>query len=581
MASDAITTFNQAVLSLTSFPVRKAGSLSGDPEQPSLGVTGHEASTNSIHAGDQTKSLATQFNYTTPSNSSPHGIDKKVISTTVSPPADQHPSRGFFARPQSSGDGAATGFIFGRAKPTTMNMSRQFGQASRILAKEASTNKATVDVETTMDTAPEKMIETHTGVTPNVLPHCPPLTEKTATVTSQSPTHQAQSVGPSRHSSEPPLKARDATSPLTKVTETVIDIDTYVSPPRHQAEVNKLPVHTTDQEPALFDPSSFKELAKPSTPRQLHRPVSRPNPSIPKEPRLPARARSKVKKSRCKALPKSSDIAGPLEICGTKSSPTQEELMNILLLRYKHDKQLRDQERAAHATDIQDLKDISDVLWQQLQAERMRGQQLDQEILDYEAKMPAWGTKVKKLSDFVQGLTNDHHGLRDKAKEIQQTQDDLRHEKTLLDAELDNINRNLEAKTDWTKNTVAEAKIDLRLLFQQSQHQQTQLRDSARLLDGEHERNELYAAEIAKLTTSHNQMTQCIVAQGNMHIDRLTALSAKLDEIQINSPSDSHEELKVIVQQCLGAVEGLRSPADIKIEDMQQLDTSVRGYADR
>jgi len=579
MASDPITTFNQAVKSLTSFPVRKTGSLPGDPEQPSLGVTGHEASTNSIHAGDQTKSLATQMNHTTPSNGSPHGIDKKVISTTVSPPADQQPSRGFFARPQSSGDGAATGFIFGRAKPTTMNMSRQFGQASRIPTCEASTDKAAIDVETIMVTAPEKMFETHTEVTPNVQPHYPPLIDKTVTVTSQSPTHQAQSVRPSRHSSEPPLKARDATSPLTKVTETVID--PYVSPSRHQSEDNKLPVHTTDREPALFDPSSFKELAKPPTPRQLHRPVSGTYPSTPKEPRLPDQARSKVTKSRRNALPKPSDIPGPLGICGTKSSPTQEELMNVLLLRYKHDKQLRDQERAAHATDVQDLKDISDVLWQQLQAERARGQQLDKEVLDYEAKMPAWGAKVKKLSDFVRGLTNDHHGLRDKAKEIQQTQIDLRHEKILLDAELDNINQNLDATTDWTKNTVAEAKADLRLLFQQSQHQQTQLRDNARLLDSERERSELYAAEIGKLTTSHNQMTQCIVAQGNMHVDGLTALSAKLDEMQINNPSDSHEELKGIVQQCLGTVEGLRSPADIKIEDLQQLDTSVRGYADR
>ena len=567
---------------MTSFRV---GSLPGDPEKRSPGVIVHEASTNSINAGDQTKSLATQSNHLTPSDGSPRGIDSNVLPNTVNPLADQQPSRAFFARPHSSGDNVAVGFTFGKAKPTTMNMSRQFGQASRIPTGEASTVEAAVDIGTAMDASPEQMGRTHTGVTPNVQPHCPPLTNKPAAVTSQSPTYQArssadraQSVGPSRHPSEPPLKARDATTPLTKVTETLID--PCVSPSRHQSEVKKSLVHTTREEPAQLDTPSLKKLAEPSSPRLLHRPITRSNPSIPKEHRLPAQARSKVTKSRRKAFPKPSNNPGPPEMYRTTSAPTQEELMNVLLLRYKHDKQLRDEERAAHAIDIQDLKDISDVLWQQLQAERARRQQLDKEVLDYEAKLPAWGAKVKKLSDFVRGLTNDHHGLRDKAKEMQQTQNDLRQEKMQLNAELDNVNQNLVATTDWNKNTVAEAKADLRLLFQQSENQQAQLRDNARLLDSERERNELYAAEIGKLTTSHIQLTKCIATQNSIHVDRFTALSAKLDEILINDPSESHEELKGMMQHCLGTLEGLQSPANIKIEDLQHLNTSVRDYTD-
>lgn len=578
MALDPSTALNQAVKSFTSFPVRKAGSLPDETEKPGLGEFVLGASTNSSNTSDQTKVPTTQSDHTTPSNSSPHNIDKNFISTTVSPPTSQQPSRKFLSRPHSSGGGVAAGFAFGRAKPATMNMSRQFGQASKIPTAQASTDEAAIDAETSMEKSPEKMIRTHSEVTSNLQPHCSPLTDKIA-VTAQSPTHQAQSIGDSRHSSEPPLDATDANSPLTKITETLID--PYVSPSRHQLEANKLPVQTIGEENVLLDMSSSKELAKSSSPRQLRRPTTISNPSTPKEPRLPAQARSKVTKSRRKALPKASNNPRPPESRRTPSTPTQEELMNVLLLRYKHDKQLRDEERAAHATDVQDLKDISDVLWQQLQAERTRGQQLDQEILHYEAKMPAWGAKVKKLSDFVRGLTNDHHGLRDKAKEIQQTQNDLQNEKTLLNAELDNINQNLDATTDWTKNTVAEAKADLRLLFQQSENQQIQLRDNARLLDSERERNELYAAEIGKLTTSHNQLTQCIAVQDSMHANRLAALSAKLDDIQINDSSDSHEELKGMVQQCLGTVQGLRSTADVNGEDLQHLDMSVRDYTDK
>lgn len=573
MASDLTATCNQAVKSMTSFRVRP---LPGKPEKPSLGVIGHEASTTLANASDQTESLATQSNHLTPSDDSPRGIDDKVPSNTVSPSAGQQPSRVFFARPHSSGDNAAAGFVFGKAKPATINMSRQFGQASKLPACEASTYEAAEDIRTAMDASSEQMVIAYTGVTPKVQPHCPPLTDRPSAVASSSPSHQAQPVRPS---SEPPPQARHQTSSPTKVTETLIDA--YLSPSRLPSEANNLPVLTTSEEPAILDIPSCKELAKTSSPHRSHPHVTRSNPSTPTESRLPAQARSRVTKSRRKALPKSSDYPGPPQVCRTQSTLTQEELMNVLMLRYKHDKQLRDEERAAHASDVQDLKDISDVLWQQLQAERTRGQQLNKEILHYEARLPAWGAKVKKLSDFVRGLTNDHHGLRDKAKEIQQTQNELRHEKMLLTADLDNVNKDLTAVTEWNKSTVAEAKADLRLLLQQSENQQVQLRDNARSLDNERERNGLYAAEIGKLTTSHNQLTQCIAARDSIHVDRLTALSAKLDDIQITDSSDSHEELKGMVQQCLGTVEGLRSTADMNGQDLQHIDITVRDHTDK
>lgn len=573
MASDLTATCNQAVKSFTSFRV---GPIPVKPEQPSLGVIGHEASTTSANAGDQTGSLATQSNHLTPSDGSPRGIDNNVSSNTVSPPAGQQPSRVFFARPHSSGGNAAAGFVFGKAKPATINMSRQFGQASRLPTGEASTNEAAVDVGTAMDTSSEQMVRAHAVVNPNIQPHCPPLTDRTSAVVSSSPTHQAQFVRPS---TEPLTQARHQTSSPTKVTETLIDA--YLSPSRHPSEAINLPVQTTSEEPTILDLPSCKELAKTSSPHRSRPYVTRSNPSTPTEPRLPAQARSKVTKSRRKALPKSSDCPGPPQMCRTQPTLTQEEIMNVLMLRYKHDKQLRDEERAAHASDVQDLKDISDVLWQQLQAERTRGQQLNKEILHYEAKLPAWGAKVKKLSDFVRGLTNDHHGLRDKAKEIQQTQNELRNEKKLLNADLDNVNKDLNAATEWSKSTVAEAKTDLRLLLQQSENQQAQLRDNVRLLDNERENNGLYAAEIGKLTTSHNQLTQCIAARDSIHVDRLTALATKLDNIQINDHSDSHEELKGMVQQCLSTMEGLRSTADINGQDLQHLDITVRDYTDK
>ena len=64
------------------------------------------------------------------------------------------------------------------------------------------------------------------------------------------------------------------------------------------------------------------------------------------------------------------------------------------------------------------------------------------------------------------------------------------------------------------------------------------------MLDSERKRNQLYAVEIGKLTTSHDQVAQSLLAQNNLFMNQLTTLFSKLDSLQKDKTPDSFEELK-------------------------------------
>ena len=80
-------------------------------------------------------------------------------------------------------------------------------------------------------------------------------------------------------------------------------------------------------------------------------------------------------KFRRKTGAQTSNNESPPKILGAEAIPSQEDLMNVLVLRCRHEKQVRDPERAIHTTEVQNLKDISDLLYHQLQDERSKTQQ--------------------------------------------------------------------------------------------------------------------------------------------------------------------------------------------------------------
>ena len=566
---------NQAVFALTNFPPKQPGSFLGKTEEPALIVPSHGVSMDPKYGTDQTPAVSPLSHPTELSTDLLHGIVPELVSTNVLPSAGQQTSKLFLIRPQSSDGSFATGFAFGKAKPAVINMNRKLGQASSFPIAEASDPEVAASTETAINAAQVKVNRTKAGPATVAEPPRSPVVASDITASgSQTQTQRARSTELSPHVSKTPTITNYAASPPMKITDTATPQD--IGSMKYQPVFPEASVHTASQEP-----TPLEKLTPSLAPHQMQPPVSRSKAFKPKEHPLPFRAQSKVMKSRRKESKRSaSNTRAPPAMSTAKSLPTQEDLMDVLLSRYRHDKKARDQERSAHATEIQDLKDISNSLWEQLQEERARGQLQEEEISGYQAKLPRWNAKVKRLSDFIQGLANDHHGLRDKAKEIQEDQAKLLDAKMQLNTDMDDINQRLDDTVIRTKDALSDAKHDMQLLSQKSQNQEAQLRDNALLLNIERERNHLNLTEMGKLSTSHKQLAQSLAAQWNMYMEKLSTLSSKLETQKAEHP-ESLEELKEMMHQCSSAIEDLRNTATAEIEDLPQLDISLRGYADR
>lgn len=341
------------------------------------------------------------------------------------------------------------------------------------------------------------------------------------------------------------------------------------------------PIPDIVREPVAGMIIPLRKVTEAHNSRPMQRPISQPKPTTPEATRLLVHAKAKVMKPRRKrSRPSASNDPVPLDIHSTHNLPTQEDLMSVLLSRYKHDKQRRDQERVAHATEVQDLKDITDLLWEQLQEERAKGQLLGEEMSTYKAKLPLWDAKVTKFRDFIQGLANDHNGLRDRAKEIQSDQAQLQMAKTQIDADLQNINHSLGDTTSKTKDVLARARVDMQCFLQESQNTDAKLRDSNRMLDKEREKNHLYVAEIRKLTTKHDNIAQLLAAQGNLHTQKLDEIFDSVCRAQDNGKLESLDDIQGTVHQCLDIVKSLPDTG-IKAEDLQPLEAAVATSTDR
>lgn len=378
--------------------------------------------------------------------------------------------------------------------------------------------------------------------------------------------------------------------PSTKEKDTVMIEDNNAS--HEQSVTERDPAASINQEHTRPNFSSPRKVPGSPDPRSMQRPVNQSKLPITPAARLPTptREQSKVSKPRRKTTQPSTrtNLAASAQASVTSapvsetSMPTQEDLLDVLVARYKHDKQVRNQERMNHATVVQDLRDISDNLWEQLQAERSRGQELGDSLSRYEAKMPAWNTKIKKLSDYVHGLTNDHYSLRDKAKEIQEDQAELQHAKTQINTDLDNINQSLSDSALRSSDALNQAKLDMHLLLQQSQNQEAQLHDNARLLASERETNRSHSTTLAQLISSHNNLTENLTEHQEVQSAKLSTLLEKLTQAPVEEKQDPVEELKAFIQQCLTTTLGaFHNVGTVKAEDVQRLDARLENYAGR
>ena len=105
------------------------------------------------------------------------------------------------------------------------------------------------------------------------------------------------------------------------------------------------------------------------------------------------------------------------------------------------------------------------------------------------AAKPGWETKLKKLSEYVKGLTNDHNRLRDDARNIREQSSSILKEKKCLHNALQEVSQMATEQGSMSRKLVIEARRDLEMLERKVQDQQSDIHNKQELLVAERERN--------------------------------------------------------------------------------------------
>ena len=359
----------------------------------------------------------------------------------------------------------------------------------------------------------------------------------------------------------------------------------------------KCPLPTTDamaldETSNKFQSRSISILTEPFTPKQadrhigvpksqnLNRPFKTPKAIVPEEASSPHVSRSKVTKScqrrHSNATPRSRI---DLDDLTSKASVTEEDLLQVLLTRYSRDKQEKEQIQTDHATEIHDLETLSHSLWGRLKESHQKMVDQEGELSNYRIRQPKFASQIKKLRNYVTGLTNDQNGLRDSFMSMQRMLSATRESKQQIDMGLQEVRTTASNIDKRAANALKDAGHEMGNLARVVQDQKAQLRKDAELLQHERERSQRLELEVAKINTSQQQSMHVFAQHANGVVQKLNSMLEKTEELQSAQQPESLNEVNATLGECLGSLDKLCEAQDIKVEQISDLDESMRNLA--
>lgn len=298
-------------------------------------------------------------------------------------------------------------------------------------------------------------------------------------------------------------------------------------------------------------------------------------------PRNPAKVAKLQRKSKPKADP---NAVGTSQPAGVQATLSYEDTLSVLLIRYRKEQLEREEARAAaKAKDIelQDLREISNVIYTQLQQVQQREKSQKVELSRFHRILPQWENRVKKLTDYVQSLIDDHQTLRDNAEDIDKQQKTLQADRSEIASALKGAHQKVENDHSKTKKVLVEARHHMEMLEQTVSNQETQLRDDADLLNVERARSQRLEDEMSKIGINHQHLLELMTEHRSATTEKLDGLLSKSQEINTITPPPSQDYVKPILSEVVSLLKELRETEVIKPDDLHKLDASVKCYVER
>ena len=529
--------------------------------------------------------------------------DAKVHTETSLPPHSPKPATqhvtfraSMLKRPQSSHEDPAAGFSFAKAAPTKpLDFSRKLGS----IAMQPSKN------ETSQDTAG--------GSTGGALPPSHPRQRSSGTInngivdsTTSHPTGQIKVpilpddvpfpkiCAPGAGIAREQTMNVDSHQPSNEPKAKVILKDSFDS-----GDVTLIGTNLNDNEPTPNQGVQLNHLNMPMpkqlaaahptfsnmTPEQLVHPQA-PQPAVSNGHHHPRRgnASSKVVKPRKVKHGMKAHPAVPTQSI-TLDSSTEQQLVSYLTYKMKCSAEEREAikvEQQLKDAELQNWANVSNELFNQLQHMTQRYNAKEEELSKITEAKSGWSAKVRKLTDFVKGLMNDHNRLRDDARDLREQQTNVLHESTAIVDTLRQINQGAEQNHTRSQELVKEAHQDIKALDQTMRTQQTKLQEDEALLASERERNNRLEEHITAFTTSQTQLLTLFGGHRDIITGKLNELLEKAEQAPIVTPPPPNTKMEPMVEQCLSLLKELPKFDDIaKKEDVAQLNESLRGCMDK
>ena len=327
------------------------------------------------------------------------------------------------------------------------------------------------------------------------------------------------------------------------------------------------------------------QTEQPTLPTATSSVPTRINPVNPNTRKGIPNDRPKVVKSRRK--PMSSRPSNGPDILSqrpvSEAMPTVDDLIQILQYRNQQEKKARDTAKAmqqARDAEFQNTKEAYALLRSQMEeiSRREKAQQI--ELAKYQKVLPEWKSKARKLEDYLKGLTNDHHKLRDDAQSIQRQQ-------LLLQTDKDNIMTNIEEThsalgrhAPGAAKIVSDALHHIEIVTEKHDAQSLQAQQDAKLLEAEQERSQRLEHEISKISSNQQQITNLLHAQRLELMEKLSETLTNSSTVLVSEPSEDQAGTKDLLDQCIAMLHEIKTVKHVEPEDMERRDSSIKGYAE-
>ena len=520
-----------------------------------------------------------------------------------SPQASQKEPPKVLARPVSSGKDPAAGFSFTKAKPIqqldfrrpkqapVMAQPPELNHPSKSLTPETHSHQSSYVQDTTQ--VVQNVVDVAADRSPSPKHRSPPTLKDALPV----PFPNVLSIHSQAHKNlasntiaGPILHGFSSTStlpnePATAADDTLVDSNPIGTkePPLLNIEI---PDHIESIRNTTVSADRPAEASKVFNEPQVNKPKRSHNAS--KDPLTSTAGAPKITKTRRRKTQVVPATNGPPLPSNPKVTYTEDDLFRLLMYRRRQGQQELEYFKTTQnqkEDEILRLREMSNNLSNELQEVLQRETQKAAELSRIKAKKPIWESKIKRLSDYVKGLTNDHQRLREDADNLQKQRTDVFVAGKDLHDTLEAAQKSVEQERIRSQRLKEDAHYRIENLAQTVQHQCTQIQSNENLLKAERERSTRLEDQISRVSASHEELLQLFTGHRDTITDKIDSLLHQAKAIVLSDQtSEPHDQgpVRPMLEQCIAMLEKLHKADSVKSEDLKKLgdtmDCFVRGY---